>query len=307
MMKSGSDVAVMMSTYNGSDFIKEQMDSVLDQKGVNVRYLIRDDGSSDDTLDIVSDYEKTIVIDKGNNLGVGNSFMELVYAAGDETDYYAFCDQDDIWLPEKLDTAVKMIGDADAPVLYTSNQRLVDADGMTISDRYDGNPGVDWMQIVCNNKVSGCTMVWNRQLQKLLCDEKRRPSKKLLEKRIHDVWVAGVASVTGRILYDEQPHILYRQHENNVVGVRKNSLIGQWIKKIRDPRQRNGRSDLCNELCRKYADVIRDNDILEDLEMIGSYRDNRKYKTRLLNDKRIIGYSGESFSAYKIKVRLGLL
>lgn len=306
-MDSSPKVTVMMSTYNGSKYLEEQIDSVLNQNGVKVNFLVRDDGSTDDTLDIISRYEEIRTVGNGENLGVGNSFMELVYSADEEADYYAFCDQDDIWLPEKLKTAVEMIEGINVPALYTSNQRLVDENGKTISDRYDGNPGVDWMQIVCSNMVSGCTMVWNKQLQVLLREWKRRPSEKLLEKRIHDVWVAGVASVTGTIVYDNKPHILYRQHEDNVVGVKKNSLISQWINKIRNPSERKGRSDLCIELCSNYADVISDNDLLEDLEMIGSYRNNKKYKTRLMKDKRIISYSGESLLEYKAKVKLGLL
>ena len=98
-------VCVLMSTYNGEQFIREQLESICSQNGVNVTLLIRDDGSKDNTLSILKSFEEKIpmrVITDGENLGPGNSFMELVYQAGD-FDFYAFSDQDDIWKNNKLE------------------------------------------------------------------------------------------------------------------------------------------------------------------------------------------------------------
>lgn len=104
-------VSVLMSTYNGAKYIREQIDSILNQKDVNVELLIRDDGSSDNTAEICKEYQKkntNIRFYQGENIGVGKSFMELLKKAP-EADYYSFSDQDDVWLEDKLSRAVKMI------------------------------------------------------------------------------------------------------------------------------------------------------------------------------------------------------
>ena len=105
-------VCVMMSTYNGQRFLREQIDSILNQKDVQVFLWIRDDGSTDDTVEIVEDYmnrANNIFLIKGRNIGLGCSFMELIYQTPDTYTYYAFSDQDDIWLEDKLSTGVRML------------------------------------------------------------------------------------------------------------------------------------------------------------------------------------------------------
>ena len=96
-------VAVLMSTYNGEKYIRDQIDSILSQIKVNVTLFIRDDGSTDSTVKIITQYTEkysNIKFWVGENIGVGNSFMQLLYSLTDEFDYYAFSDQDDIWLNE---------------------------------------------------------------------------------------------------------------------------------------------------------------------------------------------------------------
>ena len=110
------NIAVAMSTYNGELYIKEQINSILEQKNVKVELFVRDDGSKDKTLGILETYgEKwnNIHFIKGENLGVGNSFMELLYSIGCEYEYYAFADQDDVWLPDKLNQGIAKIEDGD--------------------------------------------------------------------------------------------------------------------------------------------------------------------------------------------------
>lgn len=103
-------VQVVMSTYNGEKYLKEQIDSILSQEGVDVRLYIRDDGSSDRTTDILASYQehKNVKIEKGNNLGFAKSFLTALDEC-DEADYYAFSDQDDVWEKDKLSTAVQLI------------------------------------------------------------------------------------------------------------------------------------------------------------------------------------------------------
>lgn len=302
-------VAVLMSTYNGEKYLKEQIDSILKQEAVNIHLFVRDDGSNDKTIEIIKNYMKkqgNITFLKGKNVGVGNSFMNLLYQAGNRFDYYAFSDQDDVWFPFKINMAIEKIGQQNRPILYTSNQILVDKKLNKIGLRYKQKPDVSYTQIICQNKLTGCTMVWNKALQMFLFDPKRRPTKELLANRIHDVWVAMVASVIGKIIYDKNGYILYRQHENNVVGIRKTNIIIQWINKIKNPNQRNGRSMLCKEIVLKYTDLIISKETLIKIKEFAYYTDNLKFKVNLLKDNSVINYSGETPMGFKLKILFNL-
>lgn len=297
-------VAVLMSSYNGEKYLREQIDSILKQKKVCVDLYVRDDGSSDGTKDILCGYGETIRVCYGKNMGVGRSFMQLVYKVPGDYDYYAFSDQDDIWLPQKLQRAIEFL-EAEIehmPVLYVSNQILVNAKGEKIGSRYEQKPNTDYKQILCQNKVSGCTMVWNRNLQKLLQEEKRRPSRELLENRIHDVWVAMAAAVMGKIVYDPEGYIYYRQHEKNVVGVRRVCMWKQWMDKIKKPSLRRGRSLLCKEIYGCFQELILDPSVKSDLECYGFYRQSKELKKKLMQDKSLLFYTGESRAFFLFKV-----
>ena len=302
-------VAVLMSTYNGEKYLKEQVDSILSQKDVEIMLYVRDDGSSDSTIEIVKEYQKhndNIVLYIGKNVGVGNSFMQLVYDAGNKFDYYAFADQDDVWLPDKLTTAVRTIEEIKKPCLYASNQLIVDQELKKIGMRFFEHPNISSKQIMCKNKLTGCTMVWNTELQRFLCKDKYHPSSSLLECRIHDVWVAMVASVVGVIIFDEKSYILYRQHENNVIGVKKTNIFVNWINKINYTIQRNGRSRICAEILEKYGENM-EGKIIDELKPYAYYRNNSIYKYNLLKDKTMRKISGESFVGFSIKVLFNLI
>lgn len=302
MVEKKMKIAVLMSTYNGGVFLDEQIQSVLSQEGHEIHLFIRDDGSTDDTLRILDKYTDRATIIKGSNLGVGGSFMEVLYSAGRDFDYYAFCDQDDVWLKDKLARAVDMLADYNVPVLYASNQMLVDQEKNKLGKRYSGNVDCSCQQILNSNLISGCTMVWNRELNDLLVNPECRPSKDLLHKRIHDVWVAAVASTAGKIIYDPEAYILYRQHSNNVVGVRKENIFRQWKKKIDDPSLRNGRSDLAKELLEKYGQYIQDPEKKELLRTYAYYRNQLNYKIKLLRDPEIARHSGEPKLQLSVKI-----
>ena len=302
--------AVLLSTYNGERYLREQLDSILAQSGVDLTLYVRDDGSSDRTLDILEEYRKKhpcIVLNKGENAGVGNSFMQLVYDAPDDFDFYAFSDQDDIWLENKLIKAVETIKDCKGPVLYTSNQMLVDDQGNELRLRHASSPGTSYMQILCNNKLSGCTMVWNNALHKILSDRNRRPSRQMLEKRIHDVWVAMTAAVTGEIVFDPEAYIMYRQHEDNVVGVRETSLRDEWRKKLQRPELRNGRSSLAEEIIRNEEDLIAHESMVTRLKKYASCNDGIRSKAEVIKEAGYISkYSGEPEMHVIAKILLGL-
>ena len=303
-----SNIAVLMSTYNGQKYIREQIDCILSQKDVDVQLFIRDDGSSDDTVSIVKEYTEkypNVHFYQGENLGVGSSFMDLAYHVNTDYDYYAFSDQDDNWLPEKLSCGISKLQGQEGPVLYCSNQILVDKDENRMGMRHEKALDCSWMQIMCNNKISGCTMVWNKELQKILIEPSRRPTPELLRIRIHDVWVGMVAATVGKIIYDENGYILYRQHENNVVGVRETSHLEEYKKKLKKKHLRRGRSTLAGMIAQNYSDLLTP-DLLKRLSKYGNYRRSPIRRLGMFGEKEIYQHTGESAMAYRAKVLLGL-
>lgn len=301
-------VAVLMSTYNGEKYIKEQIESILAQKDADVELYIRDDGSKDDTLSIVREMASTdkrihLIVGK-HNLGVGNSFMNFVYGAPDTFDYYALSDQDDIWCEEKLAEAIKLLRESKCS-LYASNQENVDKFGNTMGLRYtDEEIHLSTESIIFTNMLAGCTMVFPLEFKKLISEEARRPSKELLRKRIHDVWLAAAASAVNGIVYDERSFIKYRQHENNVVGGQKATLADdiklKW-KKIKDPSKRKGRSSFADELVRSFGEFIPDDSYIR---VLGKPKKNL---LKLISDsKRLCRYNNEKRILFIFKVLSGL-
>ena len=124
------EICVLLSTYNGEKYLREQLDSLVCQENVELKILIRDDGSKDSTLQILKEYSKKdarITYFVGNNVGPAQSFFDLIIKSPD-ADYYAFCDQDDVWDKDKLEIAVGFLEKEDnsKPNMYYSNLRIVD-------------------------------------------------------------------------------------------------------------------------------------------------------------------------------------
>lgn len=303
-------IAVLMSTYNGVNFIREQIESILNQELVDIQLFIRDDGSRDKTTDIIQEYiekHKNITLFKGENVGVGNSFMNLLYLVGNKFDYYAFADQDDVWLPCKMCKAIDKIHLWTQPILYASNQIIVDEKLNMVGLRYEQKPDISFIQIICRNTIAGCTMLWNNAFQCILMEPKRRPSSLLLKKRMHDVWVAMVASIAGNIIYDTNGYILYRQHKSNFVGVKKRNVIFQWVDKIKHSEYRCGRSHLCKEVIFKFSDLISSEEIYKEIDKFANYKTRFKSKIKLLQDHSIVKYSDETRIGFIIKVLFNLV
>lgn len=222
-------VAVLMSTYNGGKYIREQLDSIFKQEDVNVVLYVRDDGSTDDTIKILERYRdnhSVVIVQDGENVGPGESFMRLVYQYADVPDieYYAFADQDDIWLEDKLKIAIESITahKDNKPVLYTSNQYIY-IDGENKGDRHKDIQRIDLISHMTRNTIAGCTFVFNKRLAQLVA-RADKPEQRIIKYRLHDSWIMLVAILCGKVVYDTTSHMLYRIHSENVVGVRKLSV-----------------------------------------------------------------------------------
>lgn len=237
-----------MSTYNGEKYLQPQLDSILAQKGVRVSILVRDDGSTDNTLKILKQYKKQGKLNyyTGPNLGPAKSFMVLIHKAP-ESEYYALSDQDDVWDTDKLMQAVKLLNHAnkEKPCLYCGVTREVDKNlqiKRSKTTKYSLEPG-----FLCGEplSVSGCTMVFNKILKKLL--EQHFP----IAFEMHDSWIKKVCSaVAGDIVFDPTPHMMYRQHDKNVIGGRK-GFIKAILRRI-DMHKKMGRN-FCK---RRYLEIL---------------------------------------------------
>ena len=245
------NVFVLMSSYNGKLYIEEQIESILSQRGVDVTLFVRDDGSNDDTLSILNKFQskyKNVVVTADNNLGAALSFMDLLFRIPDNSEFYALADQDDIWEPDKLVTAIEMLENNQNALLYSSNQKIVDSNNLYRQDRYSFIPPLDVFNIIDKNYLSGCTMVLKKKL--LLKIRENRPSDDIITSRMHDTWIAAVAACFGEIIYDDKAFIRYRQHDNNVVGIRKVALNKRFIVKIKG--RNSYHKDFADELIKLF-------------------------------------------------------
>lgn len=221
-MKEKIKIVVMLSTYNGSDFITQQLDSINKQVSVSVKLIIRDDGSTDDTYSKLETFKKNndsinIILIKGTNIGYVKSFYYLAKFALDnypDIQYFSFADQDDVWLPDKLITAVNSIHDEDhnKPILYCSNTLLTDQYLNPIGLFRLASPEISAQNCLIQNIVTGCTSVFNRKAAQLYVDHQ---IKNIV---VHDQYLYILCTLFGKTIYDEESHMLYRQHGRNQIG-----------------------------------------------------------------------------------------
>ena len=213
-------IQVLLSTYNGEKYIKEQIDSILKQEEVEISLLIRDDGSCDKTLEIIEDFKKSnpnITYYSGKHLGPARSFMDLINNSG-EFNYYAFSDQDDVWKPKKLISAINKLNQSNQPSLYLSSMDIVDENLNFIETKYvDGNFCFEGEMI--KNFATGCTQVFNKSLKEII--KSYTPNYIIM----HDSWITRVCyAIGGNVIIDKNSYINYRQHQNNVLGYKEKSL-----------------------------------------------------------------------------------
>ena len=267
--KMSPKALVIVATYNGEKYIREQLESILNQKGVSVSVLVVDDRSTDHTVEICeqvfSNAENDCLIRiNSENLGVAANFMLALYSAKDNFDYYAFSDQDDVWLPEKLSHAIRQFSNvqcASIPTLYYSDVTNTDARLRNGCGEYYQFSEVasDLKRLLVMNWASGCTMVMNLPLKKLI--ERYKPSS---FPRIHDAWVHLIALTCGRVLPDlSNSYILRRITGDNQVGVRdlrSIHLCAMCKKMIAGPSD-HGPTEVASQLLAGYGDSLSESDL----------------------------------------------
>jgi glycosyltransferase involved in cell wall biosynthesis len=215
--KFGPIVTVILATYNGSRYLPAQLESLARQTVRPSRIVVRDDGSVDDSLALVKQWAGhqriacQVII--GPNLGPARSFLTASAQAKD-SDYYFFCDQDDVWLEDKIERAVTSLSaEQGKPMLYASRLQVVDQKLQPL--RQSELPAhLSFSSAAYESLLTGCTMGFNNEFRKLLLT----PLPRFV--LMHDWWCYLLATgVEGAgLVYDGRPTILYRQHATNAVG-----------------------------------------------------------------------------------------
>lgn len=278
-------VVVLLSSYNGEKYLKEQIDSILTQEGVVVQLIVRDDGSKDSTLDILEGYQTKgkLKYYSGENKRTAQSFMDLVYAAP-EAEFYAFSDQDDYWLPDKLRIGVEQIKkeNCNTPLLYYGMPRIVDEKlNLILPQSATCETMTTFESCLVNSKATGCTMIFNKVLWHIL--KSARPEYVLM----HDAWAHKVClALEGKVIFDPDVHILYRQHGNNVVGVPKNLLgkIRLYYGEFKKDDQM--RSRCVKSLVESFGEQMPP-DKRHEAEIVAHYKDDWVKTLRLLFNRKI--------------------
>jgi len=224
-------VVILMSTYNGEKYIKEQLESLLNQTYSNIKIFVRDDGSKDRTKEIIKEFQqksKNISLIEGENIGFINSFFELLNIS-DVADYYAYCDQDDVWMEDKIERAVKFLekSDSNKPVLYFSNSDYYDGD-MNFLATAEKNKVYNFRNSLVECVTQGMTMVINNKTREVIT--KNIPQTCLY----HDWWTYMICSGFGEIIYDDKSLVKYRRHNKSVTveGKSKVELFVWRVKKF---------------------------------------------------------------------------
>ncbi|MCM3338830.1 glycosyltransferase family 2 protein [Paenibacillus sp. MER TA 81-3] len=230
-------VQIVMSTFNGEKYLAEQLNSLMEQTHSHRCITIRDDGSSDSTSTIINEfvfkYPSEFKVFYKKNIGVIASFFELLTNyVHDDTDYVCFCDQDDVWKPHKLERGIRYLNQfsGDEPVMYFTPTLMVNETLQPINS-WPPSPHrrTSFFNALVENVAVGATIMINRPAIDLIKVKPPHPKNIVM----HDWWVYLVVSAFGKVVYDKEESIYYRQHQNNVVGG-QSGIVDMWVQKWRN-------------------------------------------------------------------------
>ena len=229
-------IAVLLATYNGEKYICEQLDSILKQSYTDFVCYVHDDGSNDKTREICETYmrqnpDKICVLDYPPTGGPKQNFMSFFEHV--RADYYFFCDQDDVWLPNKIEITLKeaeKITNTECGVLIFTDLKVVDQELQVMFDSFYRLKGVDprWINyknVLVRGYVPGCVMMVDDTVAQFA-----RAYRHIDCLKMRDWWIMNVAYICGsKIRYVDKQLMLYRQHSNNTIGIGRHSKLSKKI------------------------------------------------------------------------------
>lgn len=223
-------VTVIMSSYNGALFIERQIKSIYNQKDVSINCFIRDDGSSDNTLQILTELQKkytNLSFIVGDNVGWEKSFL-IALSLAPQADYYAFADQDDVWFDNKIISGLNQLAQYpdNEVTMFHCNKISVNRDLTPLSHQIKRlSRPINRQNAVVQEYAQGCSIIFNNAAKNLLT--KRLP----IEKIAHDFWVGLVCFMFGHVIYDCNPYFYHINYGNNASG--EGHLLKSWQKRWR--------------------------------------------------------------------------
>lgn len=242
-------IDILMATYNGEKYLRAQLDSILRQSNTNWRLIIRDDCSTDNTVQIIQEYQvqypnQFVLLQADAPSGSAqNNFFQLIkyWQQHGNSNHIMFADQDDVWLPNKIQLTLHHMQlleqqhSREIPLLVHSDLMVVDEDLNILNNSLFDMHNMDAQRnklnnILVQNIVTGCTMMVNKPLLNMVTDIP-------LQIVMHDMWLALIATAFGYIGYIEQATMLYRQHGRNVMGARNMKSLLYTLRKMRQLKE----------------------------------------------------------------------
>lgn len=284
-------ITVLMSTYNGEKYLREQLDSILAQKlsdGISLKVLVRDDGSTDGTIAVLDEYvdkcPSVVSYYTGGNLRPQKSFWHLVCNC-EKSDYYAFADQDDVWLPNKLQRAIDVLSNeenVDQPLLYCCNATVVDGDLNPIGVANVGKSYPDFAHVLIYVLSNGNTMVFNDLARNEFVKYDMDENLLIMHDRLSEL----ITAICGKIIYDDEHTLLYRQHENNVCGEQSVGRFKSFVRRVKRflGSSNSVRSERCKMFLEMYYDRLTDEQ-KRLLYAVAYYKTDKKARKTLMKDK----------------------
>ncbi|HDH1530152.1 MULTISPECIES: glycosyltransferase family 2 protein [Klebsiella pneumoniae complex] len=277
-MNINDKIAILLCTYNGEKYLKEQVDSIISQTHKNWVIYVSDDGSTDGTIAILEEYQNQLGKDRlcithGPRRGFAWNFISSLQKNGQECDYFAFCDQDDIWCATKLEDALNAVkahcsAHDNEYVLYGSRTFLIDSQGQKCGASPCFQRPFGLQNALVQSFSGGNTMLLSHRLKEII--ESFPDDMEIVS---HDWFLYLVCSALGgKIIYDEKPKVLYRQHGDNLVG----SNLGLSSKLTRLKKIYSGDFKRWNEVNERNLFYLMDNISPENREVISTFYHKNK-------------------------------
>lgn len=285
-------IDILMAVYNNADYIADQLQSLMEQTYPHFHLIVRDDCSSDRSIEIIEEFQtrypgKITLIKGKENLGARGNFAALMHKV--KADYIMFCDADDVWLPNKIEESLELmqknetIHGKKTPLLIHSDLKVVNKELRILNSSFWNysklNPDLAKYlnRLLPQNVITGCTMLINKPLLELAMPIPQ-------EAIMHDWWIGLVAAGFGQIDCLRKPTILYRQHGKNDVGAKNWRSTATYWSHFKKTMQIRGRK----ELKQRLAKTIEQATIFS--ERYGMQLDNRKRE--VVRDYAMFGHSG---------------
>lgn len=295
-------IAVLMSTYNGNTYLNQQLESLASQTVADeMTVYIRDDGSTDDTFEIIEKWKTKmdIFLYRESNVGPAMSFWQLLMKTDIQADYYAFCDQDDLWDANKLEVSIEQL--YEDTHFYACNCRVIDENGIIVDEkRCKEAPQISLIRLFVSGVTQGCSMVFDDALRQYIVD------KKLKCIPMHDVVLMLYAINFGKIYWDQEPRFSYRVHSNNVVAKSNKTTIQKlrttwWNWKN---SSKNSMSNVAAEMLNNIKNMSGGKKLY--LEYVSNYRHSIRYKLAILHNNNINDMPKRLLRSYRLRVIMNL-